>query len=114
MTTKIRPDQITSLGGVAPCQTSSAEGPTAPPAATSTDLVRSVVVVDDTKTEGFIGIELVDHSGKPVANAAFVVTLPDGKPVRGALDQNGKARIEGIDPGKCVVTFPTVDRRDFV
>jgi hypothetical protein len=72
-----------------------------------------VIVMDPTKA-GFIGIELVDTEKRPVPNQAFVVTLPDGRPVRGTLDQNGKARIEGIDPGQCTVTFPNLDRRDFV
>jgi hypothetical protein len=40
----------------------------------------------------------------------FVVTLPNGQEVRGVLDAKGAARIEGIDPGTCKVSFPERDK----
>jgi hypothetical protein len=59
----------------------------------------------------WIEIELVDEEGNPIPGERYEVTLPDGKRVaRGTLDQNGYARIEGLDPGECKITFPTLDK----
>ena len=111
---KVRADQADALGGPVPCQLqpiksdepSDGPGRSGPPA-------KSVIVVDPSKAD-WIGIELVDTEKKPVGFLGFVVTLPNHQKVTGVLDQNGKARIEGIDPGTCRIEFPTVDRRDFV
>ena len=37
---------------------------------------------------------------------AYHVVLPNGDIVEGTLDDQGKAKIEHIDPGECKVTFP--------
>ena len=59
----------------------------------------------------WVEIELVDEEGNPVAGERYAVTLADGTTVaQGTLDQNGFARIEGIDPGTCKVTFPRLDK----
>jgi hypothetical protein len=59
----------------------------------------------------YIEIELVDEAGSPVPGEQYEVTLADGTTVaRGTLDQNGFARIDGIDPGSCKVTFPRLDK----
>jgi type VI secretion system secreted protein VgrG len=59
----------------------------------------------------WIEIELVDENGKPVPGEEYKVTLPDGSTVAsGTLDAKGKARVEGIDPGSCKVTFPNLDK----
>ena len=40
----------------------------------------------------------------------YEIKLPDGETVdSGTLDGNGRARVEGIDPGQCEVTFPELD-----
>ena len=59
----------------------------------------------------FIEIELLDEDGQPVPGEQYEVTLPDGQTVAsGTLDENGAARIEGIDPGQASVTFPNLDK----
>jgi type VI secretion system secreted protein VgrG len=59
----------------------------------------------------WIEIELVDEEGNPVPGERYEVTLPDGEQVAsGTLDQNGFARIEGVDPGQCQVSFPSLDK----
>jgi type VI secretion system secreted protein VgrG len=59
----------------------------------------------------WVEIVLVDQQDKPVAGERYKVTLPDGKTVaEGTLDGNGFARVAGIDPGTCKITFPGLDQ----
>jgi len=63
------------------------------------------------KKPHWIEIQLVDEEGQPVAGEPYIVTLPDGSTVAdGTLDEKGFARVEGIDPGTCKVTFPNLDK----
>jgi len=66
---------------------------------------------DDQKKPHWIEIELKDEAGKPVPGQKYMVTLPDGSTVAtGTTDDKGRARVEGIDPGTCKVTFPDLDK----
>lgn len=58
----------------------------------------------------WIGIELVDADGNPVAGEEYEITLPDGSVRKGTLDDAGKAHERGIDPGTCAVRFPALER----
>src|SRR5881227_2766391 len=63
------------------------------------------------KKPHWIEINLVDEEGQPVPGEPYVITLPDGSTVAdGTLDQKGFARVDGIDPGTCKVTFPNLDK----
>lgn len=57
----------------------------------------------------WVAIELVDEEGKPCAGERYRLTLPDGRIKEGTLDANGRARVGGLDPGNCQVTFPKLD-----
>jgi hypothetical protein len=57
----------------------------------------------------WIDIELKDTDGNPVGGARYVVGLPNGTTREGVLDDHGKARVDGIDPGTCTVSFPEFD-----
>ncbi len=64
------------------------------------------------KKKSWIEIELVDKQGKPVAGEPYKVTLPDGETVaEGTLDEKGQARVDGIEPGSCKVTFPRLEKQ---
>ena len=64
------------------------------------------------ETHHWIEIELKDDDGNAVPCEPYEVTLPDGESVAsGRLDMDGYARIEGIDPGNCHITFPQRDSR---
>jgi hypothetical protein len=54
---------------------------------------------------------LLDQQGKPVPNEPYLIELPDGSTVDGNLDGMGLARVDGIDPGTCKITFPDLDKR---
>ena len=59
------------------------------------------------KKKSWIEIELRDDDGKPIPGEPYELVLPDGKVVAsGTLDQNGFARVDGIDPGQAKVHFP--------
>jgi len=49
----------------------------------------------------------------PVPFARYRVTLPDGSVREGKLNEEGWARIEGVDPGTCQVTFLDLDAREW-
>ena len=62
---------------------------------------------DEEKT--WIEIKMVDEEDEPVPSEKYRITLPDDSVAEGTLDGNGFARIEGIEPGTCKVTFPKLD-----
>ena len=63
------------------------------------------------KKPSWIEIVMVDENGDPVPGMAYSITLPDGQTVaEGSLDDKGFARVDGIDPGTCQITFPDLDK----
>jgi hypothetical protein len=54
----------------------------------------------------WLAIELVDKDGRPVPRIGYKVTGPDGAEHTGVTDSYGRARIEGLPPGECMITFP--------
>lgn len=62
------------------------------------------------KKPSWIEIELVDEGNKPVPGEAYRVTLPEGSVAEGTLDEKGFARVDGIEPGTCKITFPKLDK----
>ena len=58
----------------------------------------------------WIEIELVGEDFRGIPNELYKITLPDGKVREGKLDSRGRARLEGMDPGKCKVEFPNLDK----
>lgn len=65
------------------------------------------------KTLTWIEIELVDERGKPVPKERYRIELPDGSPEEGFLDDQGRARVDGIEAGTCIVTFPDLDAKEW-
>jgi hypothetical protein len=59
----------------------------------------------------WIEIELLDPKGVPVPGEGYTIRLPDGTTRSGTLDSLGRARVDGIDPGVCDVSFPGIDKR---
>ncbi len=66
---------------------------------------------ENQQKKNWIEIELLDEGGRPVPGEPYKVTLPDGTTVAdGTTDDKGKARVDNIDPGNCIVTFPNIDQ----
>jgi hypothetical protein len=94
---------------------SSAAASSSSAAATTTPLqdeeaAQAASTADQVEETHYIEIELVDDEGKPVANEAWFVELPDGTTKSGRTDAKGYARIDGIDPGTAKITFPDMDK----
>lgn len=65
---------------------------------------------DTKKRTHWIEIELLDEdTGEPVKGATYQIKLTDGKIYDGTLDDNGRARYDGIEAGTCYVWFPAID-----
>lgn len=64
---------------------------------------------NDPTKKSWIEIKLVGEDKKPIPGEPYSITLPDGSVASGTLDDKGFARIEGIDPGTCQITFPNRD-----
>jgi len=65
------------------------------------------------KKKNFVEIVLKDEEGQPVPGEKYQVKLPDGSVAEGTLDENGFARIDGIDPGQAEITFPELDQESW-
>lgn len=50
-----------------------------------------------------------DDPSAPIAFKRYRIELPDGGVREGQLDSRGMARLSGIDPGTCQVSFPDFD-----
>jgi len=72
---------------------------------------RPPVALDDLKT--WVEIELLDDLGKPVPNEKYSIKVPGGVIASGTLDANGRARVTGLDPGTCDISFPGIDAREW-
>ena len=52
-----------------------------------------------------------DREGQPIPGTKYKIILPDGETsIEGTLDGEGKARVDGIDPGGCKIIFPELDK----
>jgi hypothetical protein len=65
---------------------------------------------DPAKKKSWIEIKLVDQAGDPVPGEPFTCKTSDGKTVSGTTDDKGFARVNGIEPGNCDITFPNLDK----
>ena len=57
----------------------------------------------------WIEIELHDEDGNALANEEYVIHLADGQTMRGNLDAAGRARQDGVSPGRVTVEFPGLE-----
>jgi hypothetical protein len=65
---------------------------------------------DKLRTRSWIEIQLLGEDDSPIAGAAYELRLPGGKVMRGCLDGEGVAHVDGIPPGLCEVCFPDLDQ----
>ena len=77
------------------------------------EAAQAASTADQVEETHYIEIELVDEDGKPVADEAWFVELPDGSTKSGRTDAKGFARIDGVDPGTAKVSFPDLDKKSY-
>lgn len=65
---------------------------------------------EEQEKKSWVAIRLVDEEGQPVPSEPYKIVTPEGRVVEGTTDSNGMARVSGIDPGNCQITFPRLDR----
>lgn len=58
----------------------------------------------------WIEIELVAADGSGVANEPYLIVASDGQEFRGVTDASGVARLDGLMPGDCSISFTALDR----
>lgn len=58
----------------------------------------------------WIEIEIVGEDDVGIPGEAFKITTPDGRVVSGTTGPDGVAKVIGLDPGTCKVTFPNLDK----
>jgi len=56
-------------------------------------------------SKDWIDFRLVDASGKPMAGVRYRLEPANGESVEGVTDENGCAGHDGLDPGKCSITW---------
>lgn len=61
----------------------------------------------------WVEIALVDEQGAPVAGEEYWVRTASGTAITGRLNAEGKARVRGVEPGTCEVTFPNLNATDW-
>jgi len=74
------------------------------------DLANTIAACDRST---WIVVELLEHDGTPMAGEPYEIRLPGGEVRTGVLDADGRAVMEGIDPGVAIVRFPERDAEDF-
>jgi hypothetical protein len=62
------------------------------------------------KKKTWVELRLVDMEGNPVGGKHYLVKTPDGGVQEGFLDRSGRARLDNLDPGSCMFSFPDLDR----
>ena len=68
---------------------------------------------DNKPEKTWVEIRLVDQDGNPIPAARYKLKITDGSVREGALDDDGRARVAGIDPGSCTVWFPDYDGKEW-
>jgi hypothetical protein len=58
----------------------------------------------------WVEVHLVDMEGNPVGGKHYLIRTPSGAVEEGNLDSSGRVRINNIDPGTCMISFPDLDR----
>ena len=54
----------------------------------------------------WLDLDLVDSTGRPVADEKYEVEFADGSKKSGRLDKNGQAQIKDVPPGKADIRYP--------
>jgi hypothetical protein len=62
-----------------------------------------------TRERTWVEIELTDMEGNALPRERYWIKLPDGSVREGALDAQGRAYFDDLDPGACEIRWPDLD-----
>jgi hypothetical protein len=65
---------------------------------------------EEAEPVSWVEIEMIDEEDQPVVGLRYEITVPEGTVATGTLDERGCARVDGIKPGECKITFPSLDK----
>lgn len=68
---------------------------------------------DPTSEKSWVDVQLLDEDGEPIAGERYILKLTDGSIREGSLGADGRVRVNGIDPGNCVVSFPDLHTKEW-
>jgi hypothetical protein len=68
---------------------------------------------DNSEPTSWVGLQLEDEEGQPVAGQRVRIKLADGSFKESVSDDKGRIRLEGIPMGNCQVEFPGMDAGDW-
>jgi hypothetical protein len=68
---------------------------------------------DSRSKKTWVEFELLDQDGEPVPGARYRLKITDGSVREGALNEVGRVRVSGIDPGTCEISFLDYDGREW-
>ena len=71
------------------------------------------VLGPEAEPTSWIEVLLVDDDGQPIVNEPYVIEDPAGRIWQGTTNLSGMTRIEGIDPGSCKISFPSIPAQDW-
>ncbi|HEX7901281.1 MAG TPA: type VI secretion system tip protein TssI/VgrG [Planctomycetota bacterium] len=101
----------------APGRTTAPESPPSAPPSSASSSSPAPTAAEQAKEEAkdgdWLGIELKDAEGKPIAGQRYTAKLPDGTTLAGFTGADGKAKVEGVKKGQAQVSFPDLDKDDW-
>jgi uncharacterized Zn-binding protein involved in type VI secretion len=59
--------------------------------------------------QAWLEVELIGEDGQGVVGERYVIAPPTGAPITGFLDEDGRARLDGLVAGTCQISFPDLD-----
>lgn len=68
---------------------------------------------DESEPMSWVGLQLEDEEGEPVAGQRVRIKLPDGVVRERVSDDKGRIRMDSIPVGTCQVEFPGLDAADW-
>jgi hypothetical protein len=68
---------------------------------------------DESEPTSWVGLQLEDEEGEPVAGQRVRIKLPDGTVRERVSDDKGRIRLDGIPVGNCQVELPGVDGNEW-
>lgn len=60
--------------------------------------------------KAWVEVQLLNDAGEPISGEEYCIKDPDGAEHKGKTNAKGIARVTGVSPGNCEVTFPNVDK----